>query len=217
MLEKTVSTTSLSKKDIEQVIPQRLELGIVPSRQQVVPPHLDGIVPVPGLSPLPHLSGDVFLNHALHSFSPILNAVIQVSAARPHERCGGAPGQWDAFEHCEVSHDPVGGWHHHHAVLSGRVPGKAANLAFTGLHASLDDGGLRLVANGCRSVLHVVQADDVAVTCQCGQQAGTCWTPRHLKWQERNTSCYKTGDFLHVKSIISQKWQIAPSEPSQKT
>ena len=168
-------------KDIEQVRPQRLELGVVPPGQLVVPPHLHRVVSVPGLSPLPHLGGDVPLDHALHSVSSVLHAVVQVSAARPHERGGGAPRQRDALEHGEVGHDPVGGRHHHHAVLGGRVPGEAADLALARLHAAFDDGGLGLVPDGGGGVLHVVQTDDVAVACERGQEAGSSRTPGHLK------------------------------------
>lgn len=168
-------------KDIKEVEPQRLELRVGPPRQQVVPPHLDRIVSVPGLSPLPHLGGDVRLGGALSSLSRILHTVVQVPAARPRERGGGAPGQGDALEHGEVGHDPVGGGHHHHAVLGGGVPGEAAQLALAGLHAPLDDGGLRLVADGRGRVLHVVQTDDVAVSGQSGQKSGASRTPRHLR------------------------------------
>lgn len=101
-------------------------------------------------------------------------------AACPHERRGGAPGQGDALEDGEVRHDPVGGRHHHHAVLGGRVPGKAANLAVAGLHAALDDGGLGLVSDWGGGVLHVVQPDDVAVPGQCRQETGASRTPCYL-------------------------------------
>lgn len=170
----------LHQKDIEEVIPQGLELRVFPSCQQVVPPHLDGVVAVPGLSPLPHLCGDVFFNDTVCA---ILHAVIEVSAAGPHQRGGGAPGQRDALEHSEVRHDPVGRRHHHHPVLGERVPGEAANLAFTGVHTSLNDGRLSLITDGRGSVLHVVQSDDVAVTGQRGQKTRTCGTPRHLQPQ----------------------------------
>jgi len=143
-------------------------------------------VAVPGLGPLAHLGGDVSLDGALRSLRSVLGAVVQVASARPHERGGGTPGERDALEHGEVGHDPVGRRHHHHAVLGGRVPGEAADLALAGLHAALDDGGLRLVADGRGRVLHVVQADDVAVARQRGQQAVTGGAPSHLQGGGRN-------------------------------
>lgn len=170
----------MHRKDIKEVVPQGLELRVFPSGQQVVPPHLGAVVAVPGLSPLPHLGGDVLLKDTVCSHR-VLRAAVEVSAAGPHQRGGGAPRQRDAFEHNEVRHDPVGRRHHHHAVLRERVPGEAADLAFAGMHASLDDGGLRLIADGRGRVLHVVQAEDAAVTRQRGQQTSTGGTPRHLE------------------------------------
>ena len=175
----------MQPKDIKEVVPQGLELRVLPSRQQVVPPQLAAFVAVPGLSPLPHLGSDVLLEDAVRPLCAVLRAAVEVSAAGPHQRGCGAPGQRDALEHSEVRHGPVGRRHHHHPVLGEGVPGEAADVALAGMHASLNDGGLRLIPDGRRGVLHVVQTDDGAVARQRGQQAGTGGTPGHLETQRR--------------------------------
>ncbi len=160
-------------------VPERPQLRVVCSGQHVVPPHLHGVVAVTRLRSLPHLSGDVLLSRD-RPLSGVLCALVQVPSTRPHQRRGGAPGQRYALEHGEVIHDPVGR-HHHHVVLGGRMPGKAADDALAaGLDAALDDGGLHLVAERHGRVLHVVQPDDVAVPCERGQQAHASGTPCHF-------------------------------------